>query len=166
LILKINIKYKINYYNKTMTSVNYEENILPPINYEDSNKKIPQLIHPDLLEEHNILTPPPPAPRPINEIIVPGKFDYIKEEWEKTMLINAWEAITLTETWDFVKKPCESFMYSNDPRIQIITNKMEELGYNGHSGCSFGSTMRAMQYIACYGEEKFKESREKGYYIE
>jgi hypothetical protein len=34
---------------------------------------------------------------------------------------------------------------------------MVELGYDGHSGCSFGYTMRIMQYIAKYGEEKYKK---------
>jgi hypothetical protein len=33
---------------------------------------------------------------------------------------------------------------------------MEELGYGGHSGASFGCTMRNMQYLAEHGEEKFK----------
>ena len=66
----------------------------------------------------------------------------------------------MTETWNFVKQPTESFMMSNDNRIWIITAKMEELGYNGHSGCSFGWTMRQMQYIARNGEENYKKSRE------
>jgi hypothetical protein len=34
---------------------------------------------------------------------------------------------------------------------------MEELGYDGHSGASFGWTMRTMQYIANHGEKKYKE---------
>ena len=74
------------------------------------------------------------------------------------MLDNAWQAITLTKTWDFVKKQNESFMFSSDPRVNIIYVKMEELGYSGHSGCSFGRIMRIMQYIARYGEETFKKS--------
>jgi hypothetical protein len=38
---------------------------------------------------------------------------------------------------------------------------MEQLGYYGHSGSSFGLTMRTMQYIARNGEEKFKKNREE-----
>jgi hypothetical protein len=79
---------------------------------------------------------------------------------EREMLINAWQAITMTENWNFVKQPIESFSWSNDPRINIISNKMVELGYNGHSGSSFGYTMRAMQYIAQNGEDKYKEMRD------
>ena len=110
-----------------MTSVNENENLLPPI---PSN------------EEENI---------------IPGKFEYIKDVWTREMLVNAWQAINLTETWDFVKQDIESFMFSNDPRIKIIGQKMEELGYNGHSGASYGFTMRVMQYIANHGEKKYKE---------
>jgi hypothetical protein len=50
-------------------------------------------------------------------------------------------------------------MFSNDPRVKIIYDKIEELGYTGHSGSSFGCTMRTMQYIATYGEKKFREEQ-------
>ena len=107
------------------------------------------------------LPTPPPVPVPAREqpTFVPGKFDYIKPESSnyKAMLVNAYQAIAQTETWDFVKKDCESFIFSNDPKIWIISNKMEQLGYHGHSGASFGCTMREMQYIAQNGEEKFRD---------
>jgi hypothetical protein len=85
-----------------------------------------------------------------------GIFDYISNEYERKMLNNAWNAITETNNWNFVKQDIESFIISNDPRINQISNKMEELGFNEHSGCSFGITMRNMQYIAQYGEDNFK----------
>ena len=105
---------------------------------------------------------PLPTPPPITErevTFVPGKFEYIKPSSAhyKTMLVNAFQAITQTETWDFVKQDCESFMFSQDPKISIISEKMIELGYDGHSGCSFGCIMRDMQYIAKHGEKKFME---------
>jgi nanoRNase/pAp phosphatase (c-di-AMP/oligoRNAs hydrolase) len=86
-----------------------------------------------------------------------GQFEYVQDVWMREMLVNAWQAITITETWDFVREDTDSFMFSRDPRIEIITNKMVELGYGGHSGASFGCTMRNMQFIAKYGEEKFKQ---------
>lgn len=86
---------------------------------------------------------------------IPGKFEYINDENSRIMFINAWEAITLTDNWEFMKQPIISFSYSDDPRIVIISKKMTELGYDGHSGSSFGSTMRTMQYIAIYGENKY-----------
>jgi hypothetical protein len=105
-------------------------------------------------------TPPPiPVPQEREVTFVPGKFDYIKPESSnyKAMLVNAYQAITQTETWNFVKQDCESFMLSEDPRIWVISNKMAQLGYDGHSGSSFGCTMRDMQYIAQHGEKKFME---------
>jgi hypothetical protein len=89
---------------------------------------------------------------------VPGKFEYVECTHTREMLANAWQAINLTETWDFVRMPIESFMMSRDGRIWVITAKMEDLGYNGHSGCSFGWTLRQMQFIAQYGEVRFRET--------
>jgi hypothetical protein len=116
--------------------------------------------------EFNLPLPVPPPPlvsaplvsEPlVSAPLVPGKFDYIRETSYKARLVNAFQAITQTETWHFVAKPCESFMSSEDPLIWVITNKMEELGYNCHSGSSFGCTMRDMQYIAQNGEQAFKD---------
>jgi hypothetical protein len=147
-----------------MTSVISEQTISlsppsPPTILEESN--VLQLIHPDLTDPNNIGTYPQ-APEHVRrqDKIIPGKFEYISNNSERLMLINAWQAITMTENWNFVKQPIESFSFSNDPRINIISNKMVELGYNGHSGSSFGYTMRAMQYIANNGEEKYKETRD------
>ena len=86
-----------------------------------------------------------------------GEFKYISSYNDRVMMTNAWQAITLTETWDFVKQDIDSFMFSLEPQISIISKKMEELGYNGHSGSSFGWVMRNMQYIAQHGEAKFHE---------
>ena len=86
-----------------------------------------------------------------------GEFKYISSYNDRVMMTNAWQAITLTETWDFVKQDIDSFMFSSEPHISIISKKMEELGYNGHSGSSFGWVMRNMQYIAKHGETKFHE---------
>ena len=159
-----------------MTSVN-ENNLFPPVppSEEQLTNEL-QLIHPDLIEEieeNNLMVPEPDIPSSVPEPdnpssvpepetpdereIIPGQFDYIKEDWYRKLLVNAWQAINITENWDFVKQPIDSFIWSNDPRVRIIGNKMEELGYDGHSGSSFGCTMRTMQYIANHGEKKFKE---------
>jgi len=88
-----------------------------------------------------------------------GKFDYINDANYKEMLVNAYQAITQTETWNFVKKPCKSFMFSDDTIIiNLISKKMLELGYCGHSGSSFGYIMRDMQYIAQNSEKKFMKN--------
>jgi hypothetical protein len=115
-----------------------------------------------IIDKPNNLFPPLPPNEEetvvLEKINIPCKFQYIKDQNYRIMLDNAWQAITLTKTWDFVKKQNESFMFSSDPRVNIIYVKMEELGYSGHSGCSFGRIMRIMQYIARYGEETFKKS--------
>lgn len=95
-----------------------------------------------------------------------GNMEYIKNLNTRDMCTNAWKAITFTNNWDFVAQDIQSFMWSDDPRIDIITEKMIEIGYDGHSGSSFGYTMRNMQYLVQNGEEKFKklfdENAEKG----
>ena len=110
-------------------------------------------------QNQNLLPLPTPPSSRQEQTFVPGKFDYIKPENSnyKAMLVNAYQAITQTETWDFVKQDCESFMFSKDPRISVISNKMIQLGYDGHTLSSFGCTMRDMQYIAQNGEKNFME---------
>ena len=113
--------------------------------------------------EYNIINPLPPlinytetVSYLLNIPLVPGEFNYVDEP-ERSMFVNAWQAITLTETWDFIKNFQGSFMISGDPNINRISTKMSELGYDGHSGCSFGFTMQTMKYLVVNGEEKFRE---------
>lgn len=105
----------------------------------------------NLLEESNIVCLPIPP-----SIRGDGNFEYVKDSTEKEMLKNAFKAISVTNLWDFVSKDIESFMWSNANEIKKISEKMEELGYSGHSGTSFGWTMRAMQYLTQHGERDFK----------
>ena len=113
--------------------------------------------------EYNIIPPLPPqinyaetVSYLLNIPLAPGEFNYVDEP-ERSMFVNAWQAITLTETWDFIKNFQGSFMISGDPNINRISAKMSDLGYDGHSGCSFGFTMQTMKYLALNGEEKFRE---------
>jgi hypothetical protein len=113
--------------------------------------------------EYNTIPPLPPlinytdtAAYLFNMPLIPGQFNYVDEP-ERDMFANAWQAITLTETWDFIKNFQGSFMMSGDENINRISAKMSELGYDGHSGCSFGFTMQTMKYLAINGEEKFRE---------
>ena len=92
------------------------------------------------------------------DAFISGNFDYINDKNYKEMLVNAYQAITQTENWNFVKRSCKSFMFSDDKIINLISKKMSELGYDGHSGSSFGLIMRDMQYIAQNSEKKFMEN--------
>jgi len=111
----------------------------------------------------NFQPPQPPSSKndfTQGEDFTPGKFEYIKNSNHRDMLQNAYRAITITETWDFIKKDINSFSFSNSREIYSISDKMNELGYNGHSGSSFGWTMREMQFIAQHGENKYKKIQE------
>jgi hypothetical protein len=83
-------------------------------------------------------------------------FDYT-DDHSRVMLENAYTAISLTEMWQYMKKNVESYMLCNDDELKVISDKMEELGYHGHSGASFGITMRNMQFIALNGLEEHKK---------
>jgi hypothetical protein len=85
-----------------------------------------------------------------------SNFNYVNDESFQKMFSNAYQAIQLTETWDFMKKDIDSYMWSRSKEVTIISNKMTELGYDGHSGTSFGFTMREMQFIAQYGLDAHK----------
>jgi hypothetical protein len=121
---------------------------------------------PDAIEEdmdYNTISPRPPLINYTDTVaylfnmpLIPGQFNYVDES-ERDMFVNAWQAITLTETWDFIKNFQGSFMMCGDENIYRISAKMSELGYDGHSGCSFGFTMQTMKYLAINGEEKFRE---------
>jgi hypothetical protein len=116
---------------------------------------------------------PPPPPTVADELLETfinvnvygtGSFEYIKHDGMRTQLKNAWLAVTLTESWGFIKQKIESFTWSTHPRVSAIYAKMEELGYYGHSGASFGNIMREIQFIALYGEQEYiKHAQLSGY---
>jgi hypothetical protein len=86
-----------------------------------------------------------------------GKFAFIEDNHTRKMLINAFQAITITETWNFVAKDRYSFMHDTSPEIYKITEAMDRCEYPpGHSGASFAYTMRNMQCLAKYGIQEYK----------
>jgi hypothetical protein len=124
------------------------------------------------VEENNIYPPTPPSTYCSDDEleysnsqessnVAIENFDFIEDKNERKMIENAWRAITETNMWEFVAQKIDSFMFTKDSRVDLISKKMEELGYKGHSGVSFGCTMRKMQYLAQNGEEKFKKMYER-----
>ena len=92
----------------------------------------------------------------IDTHITDAEFNTISDEHSRVMLKNAHQAITLTEHWDYMRTFNEpSFMLSNNPIVSTIMTKMSQLGYDCHSGCSFGWTMRNMEFLAKNGKEAF-----------
>lgn len=85
-----------------------------------------------------------------------SEFNDIKDNHMREMLVNAYKAVSAVEAWEWLRNfNEESFMFSQSEKIRIISRKMEELGYSGHSGASFGMTMRQMELIAKHGKDKF-----------
>ena len=109
-------------------------------------------------ETRSLIVCPPQAPSQNNvEIFVPGRFDYIECIITRDMLRNGYHAINQLELWDYMKKNTESYMWSEDKEPRRISQRMSDLGI-GHSGSSFGWTMRELQSIAVYGEETYKNT--------
>jgi len=83
-------------------------------------------------------------------------FSFIPDEHTKRMVCNGYNAVTQLELWVWLStyEPEENrgFMFSSHPNISAIIEKMETSeDPPGHSGSSFGFTMRHLQYIAQNG---------------
>ena len=97
----------------------------------------------------------PPTPPPLDYTHKRGNFDYIEDPNTREMITTAFQAIDLLELWDYMKLETNSYMLSEDANVRRIYNKIEDLGYWGHSGFSFGWTLRTLQKIARIGEQAF-----------
>ena len=90
-------------------------------------------------------------------------FSFI-EESSRTCILNGLWALNQTEltNWlsSFTPMPKDGFIFSTAPELQYLSNKMEESNAPwmvGHSGASFGWTMRQLKYIINNGFDKYKE---------
>jgi hypothetical protein len=65
----------------------------------------------------------------------------------REMVQDAYETAVKLELLDAIKNlnPQNGFMFTNS---QIIDKISANLKYTGHSGCSFGWTMRQVEYLA------------------
>ena len=114
---------------------------------------------PSQIQEYTIENIMPPAP-PLLEKNERGTFLYVEDTHTRKMLVNCWQAVNLTEMWNFMKKDPGSngFQFCEEPEIDIIRKKMYELPNSvGHSGCSAGWTLRQIQFIGKYGEDEFRK---------
>jgi hypothetical protein len=85
----------------------------------------------------------------------PGDFSFVEDSMTREMFDDAYNAIdAVWGGWEFMERdPGEGgFMYSSDPYSAAIQKNMK---YDGHSGASYGWTMRVMQKIARVGWERF-----------
>ena len=125
-----------------------------------------QLLTTKLTKDMSHVMPPAP-PTAAEELVVKpksinlgdGQFSYVINVHERRMLSTCWSAVNMLEAWNFLRDfpKTDSFMFSNQPLICKIYKKIEELGYTGHSGCSFTLTLRNIQTLAIHGEDEFKK---------
>jgi hypothetical protein len=89
-----------------------------------------------------------------------GKFEFIHCTTTRNMYVDAHKAISTCELWDWMARfnPGHGgFMFGENPRELQRINEIIDNGPIGHSGSSYGITMRNMQYIAKYGYNRFRE---------
>jgi hypothetical protein len=115
-----------------------------------------------VLSSNEIIKPPTP---PTSLPNTPCTFDYLLEI-NRAFIKDAYDVISRNEWWDAFRDALLSrgvdtntgFMFNSDP---LYTKIMEAIGSTetggGHSGCSMGFVMRAMQFIALKGEPAYRE---------
>lgn len=111
------------------------------------------LLHPSKLEQ--IHSPVYKEQNQKKNKFVNGAFLYIKDSSVRDMLINAWNAITQLDLWDFVASSNILYLNNNDPYMVTIKSKMYQLGYRRHSEYTFNWVIKQMQYIAEHGEKEY-----------
>ncbi len=80
------------------------------------------------------------------------------DNYEASMLQDAYDAITVTEAWDVMRTFSEeSFMFSYSPILKQVQAQMKTIGQ--HSGASYGFVMRTMEAIAKDGWERWALAR-------
>ena len=87
-----------------------------------------------------------------------GKMEYIQDIYTRELLTDAWQAITLTNNWDFIYGDVSNFALKNELRNYEILQKMGQLKpcylQNNHK-YYYRILMRYMHYLARNGEQKF-----------
>jgi hypothetical protein len=88
-------------------------------------------------------------------------FSFIADTTSRNLFINGCHAVSRCEAWDFLKNytpnPDEGFMFTQHPIISQIGKMMENCPYPpGHSGFSFGWTMRQLKAFAKNGYDDYK----------
>ena len=86
----------------------------------------------------------------------PGDFSIIEDPNYRIMLKTAYDAIKEENAWEIIAKDPGpgGFMYSEIPELEEVNKRISDT-YDGHSGSSYGWTMRQMQYIAKYGWDDY-----------
>ncbi len=89
-------------------------------------------------------------------------------EWDREMIESGFQAVSSVEGgWDFLSTynpPAnQGFMFSTPPPMMEKINDAVNDRYGGHSGASYGCTMRVLQYIAREGWDTYARDMLKEY---
>lgn len=89
-----------------------------------------------------------------------GQFSSVAgiDNYEASLLQDAYDAITVAEAWEFMRTFSEqSFMFSQSAVLAQVQAHMKTL--DQHSGSSYGCVMRTMEAIAKDGWESWATAR-------
>jgi hypothetical protein len=93
----------------------------------------------------------------IPELNAAGDFSFLNDKFSESFLADAYQAVTAAGLWDWLREnsPPEDkgFMFWGHPKLKEIEVHMKLI--DGHSGASYGWTMRNMQAIATKGWEAY-----------
>jgi hypothetical protein len=83
----------------------------------------------------------------------PGDFSFVKDTMVKPMFEDAYKAIEVAEAWEYMKTDPgkNGYMFSQSAMLSKINSNIKY----GHSGASYGWTMRQMQRLARIGWEAY-----------
>lgn len=87
------------------------------------------------------------------------EFEFVKDEQTREYLKSAHRAITTCELWDWMStyNPDQGFMWTPHPNMNKIRTEMRKDEINSyHSGSSYASIMREVEYIAKHGLADYK----------
>jgi hypothetical protein len=92
-----------------------------------------------------------------------GEFEFIKYDFERNCLKSAHNAISTCELWEWLRlyMPSDNtgFMWSTTPELEKLNEELQKDPINGcHSGSSYGTMMRIMEYIAKNGYSQYKQN--------
>ena len=90
-----------------------------------------------------------------------GEFEFV-DNYSREYLVSAHKIVTRLELWNwlrnFTPEKGNGFMFTRDvPELDRLNEEMyKDPVSSGHSGSSYGITMRNMEYIAKNGYNAFK----------
>jgi len=83
-------------------------------------------------------------------------FDFVSDTLFRYYLFDAFAAVCKADAWEYLRyfEPEEGkgFMLTNNEMLTEINKYMDQ----GHTGASYGITMRAIHYVAKHGYEEYK----------